>query len=389
MTASPEAARSSGQPPGPLDRHWREEAERAQQAILPSGSVAVSCSAPLGTGGLGRHLEEVVDALQRSAQPTVCICGSTRESDPRSRRLGPGIPDPATLLSRLPVPLSPGLRARAFMVEFDAYAARRLPAAEHLIAFNGQALTQFRAARREGYRSRSLVSANSHLRRVARQHAKAHERYPLEGSWTTHLLRRNQREYAQADRIYVASEYTRESFLEEGFREESLSRFQFTPDPRYEPGDSPPSSGTFDIVYVGNLTVAKGVPLLIDAVRRLPHADIRLVLVGGWASRGMRRFVQAACAEDPRISSAPGDPLPHLRAARLYVHPSYEDGFAYAPAEALASGVPVLVSEDTGMKDLIDAGRNGLILPTGNLDALSETIEAAYRSEIFARSPHG
>jgi glycosyltransferase involved in cell wall biosynthesis len=388
MTASPEPASASGQPPGPLDAHWREQAERAQQAILPSGSVAVSCSAPLGAGGLGRHLEEVVDALQRSAQPTVCICGSTRESDPQSRQRRPGISDPATLLSHLPVPLSPGLRARAFMAEFDAYAAQRLPVAEHLIAFNGQALTQFRAARRKGYESRSLVAANSHLRRVARQHARAHEQYPLEGSWTTHLLRRNQREYARADRIYVASEYTRESCLEEGFREESLSRFQFTPDPRYQPGDSPPSSGTFDIVYTGNLTVAKGVPLLIDAVRRLPHADIRLVLVGGWATRGMRRFIEAACAEDPRISSGPGDPLPHLRAARLYVHPSYEDGFAYAPAEALACGVPVLVSEDTGMKELIDVPRNGLVLPTGDLGVLSETIDAAYRSEIFARSPH-
>jgi len=77
----------------------------------------------------------------------------------------------------------------------------------------------------------------------------------------------------------------------------------------------------------------------------------------------------------------PGDPLPHLQAARLYVHPAYEDGFAYAPAEALACGVPVLVSEDTGMKDLIDPGVNGSILPTGDLSALREAIEAAYRGE--------
>jgi glycosyltransferase involved in cell wall biosynthesis len=389
MTASPEPASASGQRHSPLGGHWREEAERGQQAVLPSGRVTVSCSAPLGSGGLGRHLKELVDALQRSAQPTVCICGSTREADPQPRIRKPGIPDPATLLSRSPIPLSVGLRTRAFMVEFDAYAAQRLPAGEHLIAFNGQALTQFRAARRRRYESRSLVSANSHLRRVARQHARAHRQYPLEGSWTTHLLRRNESEYAQADRIYVASEYTRESFLEEGFREESLVRFQLTPDPRYEPDDSPRSSGTFDVVHVGRLTVARGVPLLIDAVRRLPYPDIRLILVGGWATRGMRRFIQSACAEDPRISSGPGDPLPHLRAARLHVHPSYEDGFAYAPAEALACGVPLIVSEDTGMKELIDPGRNGLVVPTGDLGALTEAIEAAYREETFARSPHG
>ena len=181
----------------------------------------------------------------------------------------------------------------------------------------------------------------------------------------------------------MASEYTRESFVEEGFPDESLSRFQFTPDPRYEPNGPARTSGTFNIVYVGSLTVAKGVPLLVDAVRRLHHADIRLVLVGGWATRGMRRFIQSACAEDPRISSGPGDPLPHLRAASLYVHPSYEDGFAYAPAEALACGVPLIVSADTGMKELIESPRTGLILPTGDLGALTDAIDAAYRGELF------
>jgi glycosyltransferase involved in cell wall biosynthesis len=350
--------------------------------------VAVSCAAPLGTGGLGRHLSEIVDALERAEQPTVCICGSTRASASTSARHPPrhklGIPYLTKVLSRSPVRVSPGLRTQAFMSEFDAYAAQRLPAADHLIAFNGQALTQFGTARRAHYRSIALVSANSHLRRVARQHARAHRQYPLEGSWAKHLLKRNLTEYAQADRIYVASQYIRESFLEEGFPDELLSHFPLTPDPRFQRHSMRGNSERFDIVYVGSLAVHKGVPLLIDAVRRLPHADIRLLLVGGWGTRGMRRFVQSACAGDRRISVCPGDPLPHLRSARLCVHPAYEDGFAYAPAEALACGVPVIVSEDTGMKDLIDPPRTGLILPTGDLGALTEAIEAAYRGEIFA-----
>jgi glycosyltransferase involved in cell wall biosynthesis len=271
------------------------------------------------------------------------------------------------------------------MVEFDAYAAQRLPDADHLIAFNGQALTQFRAAKRASYGSIALVSANSHLRRVARQHAQARRQYPLEGSWAARLVNRNVVEYAHADRIYVGSRYTKESFLEEGFRDERLSLFPFTPDPRYKPDPAPSTADTFDIVYIGSLAVHKGVPLLIDAVRRLPDANIRLLLVGSWGTRGMRRFVQGACADDRRIKLCPGDPLPHLRNARLCVHPAYEDGFAYAPAEALACGVPVIVSEDTGMKDLIPSPRAGLVLRTGDLDALVEAIEAAYRGEILAR----
>lgn len=137
------------------------------------------------------------------------------------------------------------------------------------------------------------------------------------------------------------------------------------------------------MVYVGGLAVAKGVPLLIDAVRRLPHRDLRLVLVGGWKSRGMRGFVERARAADPRIVVVAGDPLAHLQRARLCAHPSYTDGFAYGAAEALACGVPVLASEDTGMKELIEPGRTGMVLPTGDLEALSEAIDSAYRGELF------
>jgi glycosyltransferase involved in cell wall biosynthesis len=251
------------------------------------------------------------------------------------------------------------------------------------------------------------------VRRVARQHARALRQYPLERSFGTLVLRRHLAEYERAERIYVASRYTWESFVEHGIPEERLAFFPLTPDPRYRPADVPspetsldsvrsvtapggvspqpgatfdvpPQPGaTFDVVYVGSLSVAKGVPLLIDAVRRLPCPDLRLVLVGSWKSRGVRRFVEAARAADARIEVCPGDPLPHLQRARLCVHPTFEDGFAYAPAEALACGVPVLVSEDTGMRELIEPERTGLVLPTGDAAALGEAIAAAYRGEVL------
>jgi glycosyltransferase involved in cell wall biosynthesis len=376
----------------PCGDRWRASAERVQAAAMPHGRVVVSCSAPLGKGGLGRHLSEILAALARDGQQTEYICGSTRAgqapgapaldapSGARASVAGTVRALGARTVRGLPG-LSPGLRTRAFVSEFDAYAARRLPAGDHLIAFNSQALTQLQAARKAGFQSLALVSANSHLRKVARRHAQARQRYPLEGSWTAHLVKRSLAEYERADRIYVASEYVRESFLREGFAEQALVRFPLTPDPRYAP--AAPAPGSFDVVYVGSLAVHKGVPLLIDAFRRLPHRDMRLLLVGGWGTRGMRRFVQAACAGDPRILAGPGDPLARLRQARLCAHPAYEDGFGYAPAEALACGVPVLVSEDTGMKELIREPRTGMILPTGDADALTEAIDAAYRGEIF------
>lgn len=372
----------------PFGREWQAQRMRAQEAALPPGRVVVSCSAPFGAGGLGRHLQEIVEALDRRRTPGICICGSTESSAEISagrRGRGPrGAGLSALAIAIAPLTrCSPAWRAWRADVEFDAHAAQRLPAAsDHLIAFTGQALSQLRVARQQRWQSVSLMSATVHLRQVVRQHDLAYRQYPLEGSWATRLLERNLAEYEQADRIYVSSRHAWESFAEEGVPAECLSSFALAPHPRYTPADAPSAVETFDIVYVGSLSVAKGVPLLIDAVRSLPQRDIRLMLVGGWGTRGMRRFVQRSVAEDPRIEVCPGDPLPLLRNAALCVHPSYADGFAYAPVEALACGVPTIVSEHTGMKDLIEPGRNGEVLPTGDRNALTEAMEAAYRGEL-------
>src|SRR5438128_931717 len=331
-------------PPGPAtDRSWRVRAEQAQEAVLPSGRVVASCPAPYGVGGLGRHFRELVGALDRRGQARVCICAAPVLPSASVTRRGLLARAADAALEAPPLRLGNARRVLNASVAFDAQAARRLPAADHLIAFNGTALVQFGAARQAGFESLSLVSATAHLRRVVRQYARAYKQYPLEGSWAPRVAKRTLLEYGGADRIYVSSPYARQSFLEEGVGERVLVTFPLTPDPRYAVDRPERSSTTFDIVYVGALTVVKGVPLLIDAVRALPHPDIRLTMVGGWASRGMRRFVERACAEDPRIATVHGDPLPHVRSARLSVHPTFSDGFGYAALEAVSCGVPVIV----------------------------------------------
>ena len=124
-------------------------------------------------------------------------------------------------------------------------------------------------------------------------------------------------------------------------------------------------------------------PLLVDAVRRLDAPELRLVLVGGWASRGMRRFMSTACAEDPRIVVRPATRASSCAAPTSTSTPATTTASATRRVEALAAGVPAIVTEDTGMKELIAPGR-GLVLPTGDVDALAEALAAAYRREILS-----
>ena len=250
------------------------------------------------------------------------------------------------------------------------------------VGFVGQSLNSFRRARQLRAERLELHAANSHVDNVVRQHAKARRQFPIESPWIGEGQRvKTLKEYEEADVIWVASEYTRRTFLEAGVPEKKLAQIHLQTDPHFRPPAAKPSDGVFRVVFVGNLTVGKGVPLLIEAFSRLTLRDAELTLVGGCSSRGMRKYLGNAIARDSRIRIAPGDPLPHLQKADVCVHPTYEDGWAYAPAEAMACGVPVIVSEDTGMKELVQEGANGYIVSTGNEDALYERLELLMRHQ--------
>jgi glycosyltransferase involved in cell wall biosynthesis len=275
-----------------------------------------------------------------------------------------------------PVRLHRGWREFLGVDLFDrAVAARMEPPVRSFVGFSGQALRSFERARALGAVHLELHAPTQHLRALARRYEAAVQRYGIERSWVSApLVRKALAEYERADLIYVNSEYVRASFLEAGVPAAKLRRYHLRVDPRFRAGPRP-DDGVFRVVYVGSLSVEKGVPVLLEAFAGLPAADAELTLVGGWATRGMRRYVEGWLRRDPRVRLASGDPLPHLQRADVYVHPSFQDGYGYAPMEALACGVPVVVTEDTGMKEHVREGENGFVVPTGSPAAIFERLE--------------
>ncbi len=368
---------------------WLQSARTAQRAAMLSGPTVVSCTAPYGVGGLGRHLAELGGALRACDSLCAVLTPQPGEGERVAGAVQVAVPALAHLALRVPpVRFSLSRRVEVGNRAFDQAAARRLPRdAEHLLVFAGHALAHASRARALGYRSIGLIAPTAHMTYVARQHEKAYRLHPIERPWALPLSSRYEREYEAVERIFVASRLSWESFATAGVDESRLRHFPLTPHERYAPSSRTKQASTFNVVYVGALAVHKGVPLLIEAVRRLRFDDLRLILVGGWGTRGMRRYIEQSTQRDARILVQPGDPLPQLNEADVLAHPSYQDGFAYAPAEALACGVPVIVTEDTGMKELVRDDVNGRVIPTGDLDALTCAIEAAYRGQLLrARS---
>jgi glycosyltransferase involved in cell wall biosynthesis len=334
----------------------------------------LSCQSPYGQGGVGQHFAQLVRETQQSDQLAHYYNPAPHPDDGTAGR-----PLSSALFSWLydwtPVRYSTSWASYLKNECFDRCVAATLDRpTERFMGFTGQSLHSFRRARDLGTETLELVAVNSHVDNVWRLHQRAAADTGIHDSWLNGTQRRKMKaEYALADRIYVHSEYTRTSFIEAGISRSKLRRTILKVDPRFQPAASPPVEDRFHIVYVGRLDATKGLPLLLDAFAQLPR-QAELTLVGGWSSRRMRRYLTARQAEQPRLHIAPGDPLPVLHTADVFVHPSYEDGFGYAPMEALTCNVPVIVTEDTGMKESVVDGYNGYIIPTGDGDALLDRL---------------
>jgi len=251
----------------------------------------------------------------------------------------------------------------------------RAPVDVDVVAFDGVALHTFTAARRRGAAGIALEATTSHVDNVRRLHRQASVAGVVEPGWLTPLhVAKLRREYTAADVIAVPSQYAWASFVAAGVPESKLIRRVHCVPARFTPARRRPASDVFTMVYVGRLEQTKGVAVLLDAFARLRRSDLRLRLVGRYATAAFERLVAGRRQRDPRISVAAGDPLPHLHAADVLVHASFEDGLAFAPLEALAAGVPVVVTEDTGMKEYVVPGVTGWVVPTGDVDALAAVL---------------
>jgi glycosyltransferase involved in cell wall biosynthesis len=126
-----------------------------------------------------------------------------------------------------------------------------------------------------------------------------------------------------------------------------------------------------ELVFVGRAgDPRKNVALLLDAFerlrQRLPH--VRLTLVGAPPVAALPPGVEAT-GEVPSVAE-------RVRGAALFVLPSLQEGFGLAVAEALAAGVPVLVTPCGGPEDLVRASGGGEVLAGFDPEELADRVVA-------------
>lgn len=185
-------------------------------------------------------------------------------------------------------------------------------------------------------------------------------------------LRLRLAQYNRSDLLICNSEHTRDTFVAAGFDPARLVVVPLGADVElFRPADRRPER--FTALFVGRFEGAKGSAEFAQAAARLsPSSEV--VLVGTATDEHLLASVPPAVTAVGHVPQAHLPPF--YRKASVLVLPSHSDGWGMVVIEAMASGVPVIVSESTGAAMAVRDGVDGFVVPTADPDALGERLLA-------------
>ena len=183
-------------------------------------------------------------------------------------------------------------------------------------------------------------------------------------------------EYDEANIISVPSTFVLNTFLEKGFDRKKLflnsygvDLQRFKPLPRIK-------SDKFKVLYVGNLSVRKGLFYLLEAFKKLNFKNKELTLIGS-IEKNIKKKIEKYFSENIKYLSV----IKHSQLNKYYsnadvmVQPSIEEGLSLVIAEALACGCPVIATLNTGAIDLFSDENEGFIIKPRSVEKIYEKLE--------------
>lgn len=270
---------------------------------------------------------------------------------------------------------------------FDSLAALCVPECDVYHGWNHFALSSIRRCKQRWGTVTMVERASSHPATVWRLLSREYERWGLvylRDDWFTRWnMRKSLTELNEADYVTVPSQFAYDSFVEHGFDRRKLLFIPFGVDTkRFRP--RPKADGVFRVLFVGQVIIRKGVPYLLEAWNRSRLPNSELVLVGRPEEAILPLLKKYAQGQPFRLVGHVADPADLFASASVFVFPSIEEGSALVTYEAMASGLPVIVTHNAG--SVAVDGEDGFIVPAGDAEAIAEKIALLYENPDLRRA---
>jgi glycosyltransferase involved in cell wall biosynthesis len=199
---------------------------------------------------------------------------------------------------------------------------------------------------------------------------------------TVHRARHTWRD--EVDLYIALTDFARSKFVAGGLPADKIAvKANFVdPDPGVGRGD-----GGF-VLFVGRLTEEKGIPVLLEAWKRLATTGPTLKILGDGP---LRASVEAAAASNPLVQyegrKPPAEVYALMGAAAALVFPSvWYEGLPRTIVESYAKGTPVVASRLGSMSELVKDDQSGRLFEPGSADALAAAIRSLPSEEHGTKS---
>lgn len=245
-----------------------------------------------------------------------------------------------------------------------------------LYAFSGDALEQMQAAKRAGMWTavEQMIAPRNVVETLL---AREKERFP---DWAVTLhhnryaetfVRREKAEWALADVIICPSEFVQKNVISEGGPADRCVLIPYGVDSKFSVDRTLRMPGPLRVLTVGEVGLRKGSPYVAQAAR-LVGAAARFRMVGRISIPG--RIAQEISQWVELRGTVPRSQVSdEFRWADVFLLPSICEGSATAVYEALAAGLPVITTENTGT--VVRDGVEGFVVPACDAQTIARVVE--------------
>lgn len=253
--------------------------------------------------------------------------------------------------------------------------ARRIPENSDIVTvWSGVATPSFKKAEEIGA-IKVLERGSTHPKFAQRI---LEEEYALQGidGYRNPELDNDQSEYERADYIAIPSTFVKQTFVDEGVDPDRLIVAPYGVDLDefpFEPVEHEP----FRFIYVGAMSFRKGVHYLLEAFHQLKLKNAELWLVGGLYDEMKPYFAKYEGSFKYFGPQKQSDLHKFYNQCDAFCICSVEEGMAMVQLQAMACGLPLICTTNTGGADLIEKELHGLVFPIRSVEGISNALLSA------------